>query len=870
MVLAIISTTYTYLAPTLNLDNSPLLAFERKLLDLKFQWRGRIDVDPKVVIAAGDEETIRAFGRWGTWDRENYGYIINNLIAAGADVVAFDMVFADPVGVDATQANAFQALLDEKDLPNNIGNLAVRTSEGESATPAELAKLAFAAKALEDAWKTSTDGDERLAEVYDEHSTRVVQGAVVNTEPEDGRPRTAVDYAEDLERLDPFLLREYGYGWKVTELNVAGGAEATVTQLDVFAGGKPSDLGAVIEAKGELILPEPAFIEAASNIGFFSAYVDPDGVLRRLPLVYRVGEVFLPALSVATAASYFGANPLLLAEPTYRMGLAEIGYPREDGTLVRVPTDLNGRLLINYYGPSGPNDPGLPDDKRGAFPRVSLADVYCADLPPLAGGAAKAPAPAADNADTDGADEDGADEDGADVDGEEAPPPGLKEREDRCGERSHTIESLTKIVKGKVILVAVTANGTFDQRVTPFSPNVPGTEVHAAAIQNMIDGRALSRPTIHIQVEMLVLLLVGLLFGLVMPRLPVAGSALMLIGSMALWWFIDWNILFSACRWFHDVPVGLQMSVSWAGITVWGYLTTGRDKARLKAEFSTVLAPTVVDQLLSNPAMAGLGGAERDLTVMFSDIRGFTTMSEKLTPEGLTQFLNEYLTPMTEILIKHEGTLDKYMGDAIMAFWGAPIEQKDNPARACLAAVEMLEKLDELKAQWRAEGKPDIDIGIGLNSGLMRVGFMGSARMRNYTLLGDNVNLGSRLEGTNKNYGTHIIVSETTFERSKTVIHGRLLDAVRVKGKKEPVNIYEVVGKGPLTAEVAAFCAPFEKGFKLYQAMKWDEAEAMFRAAIAARGGKDPPSDVYLDRISHFRDEAPPADWDGVYEFKTK
>jgi adenylate cyclase len=290
----------------------------------------------------------------------------------------------------------------------------------------------------------------------------------------------------------------------------------------------------------------------------------------------------------------------------------------------------------------------------------------------------------------------------------------------------------------------------------------------------------------------------------------------------------------------------------------------------LKQEFSTVLAPTVVDQLLVNPALAGLGGAERELTVMFSDIRGFTTMSEKLSPEGLTQFLNEYLTPMTDILIRHEGTLDKYMGDAIMAFWGAPIEQKDHAKRACVTAVEMCEKLAELKVKWRAEGKPEIDIGIGLNSGLMRVGFMGSARMRNYTLLGDNVNLGSRLEGTNKNYGTHIIVSETTFKAAADAIHGRWLDAVRVKGKKEPVNIYEVIGKGPLSPSMAVVVQSFEQGLRLYQAQRWDEAEAKFKAAIAARGGNDPPSDVYLERIEHFRHEPPPPNWDGVYEFKTK
>ncbi len=825
--LAAITLVYTYLQPILAWERSPLLAFERKLLDLKFQWRGRINVDPKVVIAAGDEDTIKAFGRWGTWDRENYSHIIENLVKAGISVVSFDMVFADPPGIDHTHVAALKQLFDIEDLDEKV-------------------------RVIEESFKAATDGDDKLVATYDEHGSLVVQGAVINTEPEDGKPRTASSYDKELEQLDAFIYREYGFGLKVKELDEASqqkGAEATIAQLDVHPGGKVSDLSALVEVKGELILPQPEFLDVAGNLGFFSAYVDPDGVLRRLPLMYRIGDTMLPALSVSTAALYFGGNPFVLADPFYKEGLAEIGFPRDDGSIVRVPVDLNGRLLINYYGPAGPNDPALADDVRGAFPRVSLADIYCADLPKTMS-----------------------------LD-EQAQNSEQGERfrrccfaNDGCTERklTKTIDDLKPIFDKRIALIAVTAIGTFDQRVTPFSPNVPGTEVHAAAIQNMIDGKALRRPALHVQVEMLLCVVIALLFGLVLPRLPVAGTMVFLVASFALLWFIDWNIMFKANRWFFDVPISLQMSLTWAGITVWGYLSEGREKARLKAEFSTVLAPNVVDQLLTNPDLAGLGGAERELTVMFSDIRGFTTMSEKLTPEGLTQFLNEYLTPMTELLIAHEGTLDKYMGDAIMAFWGAPIEQSDHAKRACITAVEMLEKLDELKKKWRAEGKPEIDIGIGLNSGLMRVGFMGSERMRNYTLLGDNVNLGSRLEGTNKNYGTHIIVSETTFAQASDVIHGRLLDAVRVKGKKEPVRIFEVIGKGPMPDSSKAFVEPFEKGFAAYQAQQWDVAEELFTQAQQARPGGDPASQLYLERVESFREAAPPTDWDGVYEFKTK
>lgn len=823
---------YTYLEPTLNWNESPLLSVERKLLDLKFQWRGRLEIDPDVVIAAGDEKTIAHFGLWGTWDRERYATIIKNLVDAGADVVAFDMVFADPIGIDHDHTNKIAALLASSKLSDTAGTLAVAASEGQAASPAALAQLAIHAKAIEDQVNSATDGDALLTAAYEEYSTRVVQGAVINTESEDGVVRDASTYAKQLETLDVFLLRQYGYSWNVTEMDEkakAAGSEARVATLNVHPGGKASDLDAIIAVGGELILPKPEFVAAASNIGFFSAYVDPDGVLRRLPLVYRIGDVFLPTLSVSTAAAHFGGNPLLFAEGLYKRGLATVGFPREDGSVVEVPVDVSGRLLINYYGPSGPNDPALSAEKRGVFPRVSLVDVFCAG----------------ERAHTD------------------CPP-----------ERTLDLVALRKVVEKKAVLVAVTANGTFDQRVTPFSPNVPGTEVHAAAIQNMIDGKALQRPVFYVQIEIFLILLIGLLFGLVLPRVPVAAGVLFLVGGVGIWWAIDWNVLFPHNAWFYDTPIFLQMFTTWAGVTVWGYLTTGREKAQLKREFSTVLSPTVVDQLLSNPALAGLGGSERELTVMFSDIRGFTTMSEKLSPEGLTQFLNEYLTPMTEILIQHEGTLDKYMGDAIMCFWGAPIPQQDHAARAAVTAVEMLEKLEELKAKWHSEGKPTIDIGIGLNSGLMRVGFMGSTRMRNYTLLGDNVNLGSRLEGTNKNYGTHIIVSEATYVQCTNVIHGRLLDAVRVKGKKDPVSIYEIIGKGPMPPAVAAFVGPFEHGLNLYKLKQFSEAMVQFRAADAARTASfacgDPPSALYIERCEHFIEAPPPAEWDGVYEFKTK
>jgi adenylate cyclase len=812
VILGVASGLYAYLELLKSWESSPILVAEQKALDYKFFLRGRVPIDPLVVIAAGDEKTIQSFGRWGTWDRARYQVILDNLFAAKADVVAFDVVFADPVGLDHEDTARLAASLDGT-LSNSVGELALRVAERKGVVSAEdLARIAVAAKALEDQFAGAVSGDAKLREAFDAYTSQVVQGFIANPSPEE-RGKEVRNLEAHAAPLDPFVLKQYGYGWTVTEHDdkaKAAGAEATTAQLLVHEGGKPSDLVRVTTVRGDLVLPAPTFLDVASNVGSFSAEPDSDGVMRKLPLVYRVGEMFIPSLSLSSAALYFGSTPVLLADPTFKDGLTRIGFPGDEGKIVEVPVEMSGALRVNYYGPAG----SPQADPPGVFPRVSLADVYDGSF----------------------------DKD---------------------------------LVKGKVVLVAVTAIGTFDQRVTPFSPIAPGVEIHAAAIQNMISGQAFQRPVLHLQMEIALALVLALILGVVMPRLTVTASVALATALAFGWVALDVFVLFRKNLWFYDVPVLLQIGLSWAGITVWGYLSEGREKAQLKREFSTVLAPTVVDQLLKDPKLAGLGGMERELTVMFSDIRGFTTMSERLSPEGLTQFLNEYLTPMTEILIQREGTLDKYMGDAIMAFWGAPIEQKDHAARAALAALDMMEKLDELRKEWKAEGKPEIDIGIGLNSGLMRVGFMGSARMRNYTLLGDNVNLGSRLEGTNKNYGTHIIVSETTYKQSKGVVYGRWLDAVRVKGKAQPVRIYEILGRLPSLGgapppAMSKLIEVFEAGLRHYAAKQWDDAELAFKAAIALRAGVDPPSEIYLERVAHFRAEPPPEKWDGVYDFKTK
>ncbi|MEZ4872606.1 MAG: adenylate/guanylate cyclase domain-containing protein [Bdellovibrionales bacterium] len=257
------------------------------------------------------------------------------------------------------------------------------------------------------------------------------------------------------------------------------------------------------------------------------------------------------------------------------------------------------------------------------------------------------------------------------------------------------------------------------------------------------------------------------------------------------------------------------------------------------------------------------------MSVFFSDVRGFTTISEQLDPQALSDLLNSYLTPMTDLVFKNKGTLDKYMGDAVMAFFGAPIAYPDHAAAACRCAIQSLEKLKELQKEYEEKGLPMIDIGIGINTGEMSVGNMGSETVRNYTVMGDAVNLGSRLEGINKQYGTRIIISEYTYENVKDQFLCREIDWVRVKGKVEPVRIYECIAEGSGPQPIVDIVEHFNQGFALYHEKKFKEAIDCFSKALDINP-EDGPSKLYLERCDDYIQSPPPEDWDGVFVMTTK
>ncbi|RME29005.1 MAG: adenylate/guanylate cyclase domain-containing protein, partial [Deltaproteobacteria bacterium] len=315
----------------------------------------------------------------------------------------------------------------------------------------------------------------------------------------------------------------------------------------------------------------------------------------------------------------------------------------------------------------------------------------------------------------------------------------------------------------------------------------------------------------------------------------------------------------------HSVLVQLFVVGHFIAVAVWRYATEEREKTRIRHAFQFYLSNEVIEEILRDTKMLKLGGERRVLTVMFSDIRGFTSLSEKLDPAALTELLNEYLTPMTEIVLQQRGTLDKYIGDALMAFFGAPIAFEHHAHAACSSALQMMERLKELNAQWKQRGLPELAIGIGINTGEVSVGNMGSARRFDYTVIGDNVNLASRLEGLNKTYGTSIIISQFTREAIGGHFTCRKLDSVRVKGKMQPVDIYELVRAGPMDEERDGWIVLFERGLELYRNAEFEKALEIFE-----RLEQDAAAGLFAGRCRQLLESPPPQGWDGVFTATTK
>jgi adenylate cyclase len=550
------------------------------------------------------------------------------------------------------------------------------------------------------------------------------------------------------------------------------------------------------------IPPYQALAARASALAHIHPYPDEDGTVRRLPLVANIKGEQVPALALQGAASYL-RRPKAVEQLTPG-SVYSAGRP--------IPVDDNFRAIINYQGmPSH-----LPDQlKDGPIPVVSYADVF-----------------------------------------------------------DNTFDK--NLVRDKLIFVGLTAIGFADDWFTPTSiagVKMSGVEVHAQAAEMILRGAYLVEQgtTTTVAVILLVTLIPGLILARFQPFLAAGATLAIFLGYvifMVVWAFLANGAQNSATNFtlLNGVYPGASLVINFIVIMLYRIVFEQAEQRATRGVMGKYLSPAVMTEVLKDPEGLKLGGEKREMSVLFSDIRGFTSVSEKMDPSELVTFLNEYLTEMTNIVFEHQGVLDKYMGDAIMAFWGAPTHQPDHAEQACRTAFHMMRRLRELQPGWSRRGLPPLNIGVGVNTGPMTAGNVGSKMRFDYTVMGDAVNLGSRLEGVNKEYGTNIIISDGTYAQVKDVMVCRFLDLIAVKGKKEPTAIYELIGPkdDPAAQPPAGFLEAWDTAVAHYKAQRFDEARLAFEQVLRFNA-EDGPSLSYVERCIEMVTAPPGEAWDGVY-----
>lgn len=417
-------------------------------------------------------------------------------------------------------------------------------------------------------------------------------------------------------------------------------------------------------------------------------------------------------------------------------------------------------------------------------------------------------------------------------------------------------------LKGKILFVGATALGIYDMRVTPFHKNSPGVELHATVADNIITGRYIRQGGMEALIDMVFIVVMGALAFFLTTRLRLYGAIPATAALLAGYIWFTYH-MFDAGQWINMIYPAMSAIVA---VLVGGgfrYLVLERDAREMRSMFSSYLSPKLVARLEKDPDAAKIGGDNKEVTVLFTDIKGFTTFSESHPPQEVVSRLNGYLGAMVQVIEQHDGTIDKFIGDGIMAYWGAPLAQPDHAKLAidCIKAINA--RMGELRAQWQAEGLEPFTIRGGVQSGEVVAGNVGLAgKKMEYTVIGDTVNQAARLEGTAKYYGVAYLVGEDTYQRTREICRYRELDKIRVVGKQLPVTIYEPLEGLSMLDEATA--RNFEAALAMYRARSWEKAHAAFMAILDIIPG-DKPSKIYTERCEYFMHTPPPEGWDGVF-----
>jgi len=727
--------------------------------NLKFGMRGPQPPKNKIVVVEVDNDSIEKYGRW-PWHRDKTALLVQSIFDAGAKYVGLDITFSEP---DTRVSEEMAKFMKEKGVAENT-----------------------------DRFET----DHNLETAIAFNSSQVILGWMT---PRSCQPA--------FQAQDPL----------VCPVNESEGtfipSEMKKFAVQKLVLSRPLDLKKGLLGYAPTVLSNlPIYDAAAEHSGFLDVDPDPDGYIRRVPLVRfgADGRVY-PSLALETARAVLGEEIELKLND--RQAIESLRFAKSGRT---IPTSPTGMMEVNFRGGAA------------TFQYVKANQI----MQP---------------------------EDGIQI------------------ERNRTIASVSKkeVLKDAIVFVGLTAVGVFDMRAFPFDSNTPGVEGHANILDNLLSNDMLRHGDGQAgTIWMFFVMCVGaLLFAYAVERLESVPAILLFIGVMGGGWYVDQKVLFESNENWNTSLLMIELAAIFLVTFAIKYVMEEKNKKFIRGAFAKYVSPAIIDSIMKDPSKLTVGGEKRDLTIVFSDIRSFTSFSEKMDAKTLSTFLNEYLGQMTDIVFETEGTLDKYIGDAVMAFWGAPLDQPKHSVNACRAAIKMQQALNARRPYFREKYGIEVNVGIGVHSGPVSVGNMGSERIFEYTVIGDHVNLASRIEGLTKDYHSKILTTRSTMdliaETGEPLPPHRVLDFVKVKGKKVAVELIQVLDVEMPKEGLEEFRVARE----LYAKQEWDAAIAKFEICsklLAVDGEDDAMSHEFIERCKEFKLNPPEADWDGAWVMKTK
>lgn len=825
-----------------NVFYSFLFEFNNKIYDTFYKNKAERQKSDNVFLIDIDEDSVRELGRW-PWSREIIATIWENSMKNGVKVIANDIIFSE------AQNKKADGRLEEviKKYPAQIilgtfgeGPIAYGNPPYQDYCFVESFRRSGGDKIVTlNATLTFDDSNSQFEQVFFSNELKAIFD---NLDRQFEQAYLARINKKSLQDLDVYqknsLIAEksrnlvsYCYRWLQDDdeyLRSAGqdllkSYNASLDRIPEYEK-LPSLNDKIKKFKddvNQLLVPQyaswPANVSeiqtTAEYTATFNADLDFDGVIRHYPLIYRSGNKtnlsFIPSLALQTYLLATGYQAIFYPKVENNIKTISNVLIRDienEKEVMSLPIDSNGRLNINYYG------------RKNSIPYVSARDLFHNDNPEMV----------------------------VHLNGQPI-----------------TINK-AQWLKGKAAVMGPTATGIFDLRNTPVEKDLPGVEIHLTVLGNLFDQTFMKVSQDEFKISVFVLLFLAIsIIGLFLYSNLLIASLYLLVVNYGLYKVALHN--FNKNLYFELLAPSVIFTLSiYIVFLIYIYFFETRKSKEIKNTFSKYVSKEIVEEILKNQENLELKGQKLKMTVFFSDIRSFTTLSEEMDPQELSLMLNKYFTPMSEIIFGANGTIDKFMGDAIMALFGAPLNYPDHPQKACIAALSCIDKLVEVNIELKKRNWPELKIGIGLNTGVMVAGNIGSDQIQSYTVIGDEVNLGQRLESLTKTYHAKILISENTYLEVKNEFITREVDNVRVKGKNRAVKIYELIAHGKSHADMPFFDA-YHQALQKFYAKQFNEAEKAF-AELLKQKPDDFLTQMYLERSTYCMENPVPETWDGVFE----